>query len=151
MKFIIDTDLTNEGTSISIDGKRLNDERKIASISFMADAPNKKYEEDGYMSLSIVSFDDDGNVKRENFGRNTSMSENIKPLGLSDDISFNKDDVIRFLGDEIDAEKVRLVDSILQLSAEKKMACPDKNTLLNRSIDSLRDKAFDLGFTSDET
>lgn len=150
MKFIIDTDLTTEGTTVSIDGKSISDERKVASISFFADAPNKKYNDDGYMSLSVMSFDEEGNIKQERYGHDKDINENIKPIGISDNVTFEQSDVVRFLGDAIDAEKMKLVDSILKLSAEKKLVCPEKDTLLNRSIESLRDKAADLGLTSVE-
>jgi len=150
MKFVIDTDLTTEGTTVMIDGKNISDERSVASITFYADAPNKKYSDDGYMSLSVMSFDSDGNVKQERYGHDKDINENIKPIGMSDDVTFTQSDVVRFLGDEIDAEKMKLVDGILKLSAEKKLICPEKDALLNRSIDSLRDKAADLGFTIDE-
>ena len=148
MKFIIDTDLTTEGTTVSIDGKSISDDRKVASISFFADAPNKKYSDDGYMSLSVMSFDDEGNIKQERYGHDKDINENIKPIGISDNVTFEQSDVVRFLGDAIDAEKMKLVDSILKLSAEKKLVCPEKDALLNRSIESLRDKAADLGLTS---
>ena len=150
MKFIIDTDLTTEGTTVMIDGKNVADERKVASISFYADAPNKKYSDDGYMSLSIMSFDEEGNIKSERFGRSEDINENIKPIGISDEVNFGQSDVIRFLGDAVDQEKSKLADSIIAASAEKKIACPTKDTLLNRSIDSLRDKANDLGIASDD-
>jgi len=150
MKFVIDTDLTTEGTTVMIDGKNVSDKRNVASISFFADAPNKKYNDDGYMSLSVMSFDKDGNVKQERYGHDKDINENIKPIGLSDEVTFEQSDVVRFLGDAIDAEKTKLVDSIIKLSAEKKLVCPEKDSLLNRSVESLRDKATDLGLTSDE-
>jgi len=150
MKFEILTDLTTEGTTVMIDGKNVGDKRKVASISFFADAPNKKYSDDGYMSLSVMSFDDEGNIKQERYGHDKDINENIKPIGISDNVTFEQSDVVRFLGDAIDAEKVKLVDSILKLSAEKKLVCPERDTLLNRSIESLRDKAADLGLTSAE-
>jgi hypothetical protein len=151
MKFIIDTDLTTEGTLISIDGKNVSDERNVSSITFYADAPNKKYEDDGYISLSISSFDKDGNIKNERYGVDKAANENIKPIGISDNVAYEATDVIRYLGDKVESEKIKLVDEILKLSAEKKLACPDKNVLLNRSIDSLKYKATDLGFTSDDS
>jgi len=148
MKFLIDTDLTTEGTKISVDGKNVADERKVASVSFFADAPNKKYQEDGYISLSVTSFDDEGNMKRESFSKRAEEAQNIVPMGLQDEIKFDKDDVIRFIGDSIDTEKKTLVDSIIEHCSTNKIACPDSEILLNRSTDSLRDKANDLGIAS---
>ena len=151
MKFLIDTDLTTEGTIVSIDGKNVSDKRSVASISFFADAPNKKYNDDGYMSLSIMSFDKEGNIKQERYGHDKDINDNIKPIGIQDGVTFNESDVVRFLGDEIDQEKIKLVESIIQDSTDKKLACPDKNALLNRSVESLRDKAIDLGLSIDES
>ena len=150
MKFIIDTDLTTEGTTVSVDGKNISDSRKVASISFFADAPNKKYNDDGYMSLSVSSFDDEGNIKNERYGHDKDVNDNIKPIGISDNVSFEQSDVVRFLGDEVDAEMTKLVDAIIAHSTDNKLACPEKDTLLNRSLESLRDKAADLGLTFDE-
>jgi len=150
MDFIIKTDLTTEGTEIQMDGKSMADNEKISSITFYADAPNKKYEDDGWISLSIQTFDEEGNVKRTNYGKDKKINENIKPLGLMDDATYTKTDVIRFLGDELDTDLVTLVDSIISESEKQKIACPKRDVLLNRSISSLKDKATDLGITSED-
>jgi len=151
MKFIIDTDLSVEGTSISMDGEKLSDSRKIANLAFFAEAPNKKYNDDGYIAINVTSFDDEGVMKRESFSKRPEMAENIKPIGLQDGVEFAESDVIRFLGDEIEQEKKQLVDSIIKHCSEKEIACPNSEVLLNRSLDSIKDKATDLGLSSVES
>ena len=150
MKFVIDTDLTAEGTSVSMDGDKINESRKVASVSFFADAPNKKYNDDGYISLSVTSFDDEGVMKRESFSKRPEQAENIKPIGLQDDVKFDESDVIRFIGSTVDQEKKVLVDKIIEHCGTNKIACQDSEVLLNRTTDSLKDKATDLGISFDE-
>ena len=150
MKFTIETDLTNEGTIITVDGQKLNDSMKLSAISFMAEAPNKRYgEDDGWISLSIQSFDEEGNVKRENYGKDKTINENVKPLGLMEDSEMDQKDMIRYFGDPIKTEKEVLVDSIIQYCVDNKMSHPATEILLERSVDSLQDKLADLGITSD--
>ncbi len=150
MKFVIDTDLSTEGTMITIDGEKLSDTKKVASLAFYADAPNTKYNDDGYVALNVTSFDDEGNVKRESFSKRPEMAENVKPMGLQDNVEFEQSDVVRFLGDQENAEKFRLVDQIISYSISKKIACPSKDILITRSIESLQDKANDLGISSED-
>ena len=151
MEFIINTDLSIEKTTILVDGENVSKSGKVASISFFADAPNKKYNEDGYVSVSVTSFDDEGNMKRQSFSKRPEMAENIKPIGLQDNVEFTENDVIRFLSDEVEVEKKTLVDSIITKCIEDKLACPNSDILLNRSIDSLRDKVEDLGISSEDS
>jgi len=151
MKFTIETDLTNEGTIITVDGKKLNDSTKLSAISFMAEAPNKRYgEDDGWISLSIQSFDEEGNVKRENYGKDKTINENIKPLGLMEDSEMDQKDMIRYFGEPIKTDKQLLVDSIIEYCASKKIAHPTTEILLDRSMESLLDKATDLGIPSED-
>ena len=149
MKFTIDTDLSIAGTSIKMDDENISEKSKVASITFFADAPNKRYSDDGYISVSITSIDDEGNLKRENYSK-TKDAENITPIGIEDSVQFAESDVIRFLGDAIDAEKTTLVDSIIEKCIEDKVACPEKDILLNRTMASLKDKAIDLGISVED-
>jgi len=150
MKITIDTDLTVSGTTVTMDGEKLSDSRKVASLTFFADAPNKRYEEDGYIAFNVTSFDDEGTMKRESFTKRPDMVENIKPIGIQDDIKFADADVIRYLGDEVDQEKKQLVDNIIKHCSDKEIACPTTDILLNRTLDSLNDKANDLGLSSEK-
>lgn len=145
MDIVINTDLSVEGTMISVDGEKVGENSKIASITFYADAPNKRYEDSGYVSVSVASFDDEGNIKRVNYSQDKKIADRIKPIGIEDDVK--ETDMIRFLGDEVDQEKKRIADKIIAKSLEDKLACPEMDTLLNRSVESLTDKAIDLGIT----
>ena len=144
MKFTIDTDLTVAGTKMLMDGNSIED--NIASISFMADAPNKKYDDSGYIGLNITTFDSDGNIKRTAYSLRKDVAENYKPIGVED---WKKDDVIRYIGSEIDMEKKSLVDSIIKHCAENNIKCPAEDVLLARTTDSLKDKLTDLGVSID--
>jgi len=157
MKFTIDTDLTSQGTAILKDGVNIGEDRMIASISFTAEGKNKKYNEDSYIYLNITSFDSDGNVYRETFGKNKNIQDNITPIGVEDSAKLDMADFEQFIGVKVEDseesntdEKSELIDNIIKISAEKKIKCASKEILSKRSIDSLKDKLADLGFTSDE-
>ena len=152
MKFVIETDLTNAGTKISCDGTDMCAEKKVTDISFNAYAANTKYNESGYSYVSINSFDEAWNRKREHYTNEGPASDTYKPIGMSDEVILTLSDMIGFLGNEIvldnDAKKVILVDSIIEHCTIKKILCTDKEQLMTRSIDSLQDKATDLGISS---
>jgi len=150
MNFIINTDLSIANTSITVDGKRLNDDTSVASISFYADAPNKQYNEDGHVMMNITSFDAEGVVKRESFTKRPEISQNVKPIGITDELNLN--DFMSFLGQEIvKDDKMKLVDSIIDHCTANSIVCVDKEALSKRSIDSLKDKYNDLGLSSVES
>ena len=144
MKFIIDTDLND--VNLMIDGSQ--PEEKIFSISLFADAPNKKYEDSGYIGLNVTTFDNDGNVKRTAYSMRKDLAENYKPLGVED---LKQNDIIRYIGSEINLEKKKLVDSIIQYCVKNNIKCPSEDTLLSRTSESLHDKLTDLGVTIDDT
>lgn len=152
MKFTIETDLTNSGTKIFCDGVDLCAEKKVTDISFSAYAANTKYNESGYSYVSITSFDENGNRKREHY-TNEGATDNYKPIGVQDEVILNLSDVLSFIGSEIisdDSEKNSLVDSIIEHCTNNKIFCLDKEQLSKRSIESLKDKATDLGLFSTE-
>lgn len=144
--YTIETDLTVAGTKLIVDGK--DSDKKLASISFFADAPNKKYSESGYISLNTVSFDDEGNVKRESFSKSENVKD-IKPIGMTDEVVLATDDFTRYLGDEMEVGKTKLVKAIEDHCKENDIACPETDVLLSRSVESLSDKALDLGISID--
>lgn len=149
MKFVIDTDLSIGNTFVSIDGVKLSDNCKVASMSFMADAPNTKYNDDGYVSFTVTSFDAEGNVKRENYSKRPELTENIKPIGINDELKL--EDFISFVGEDTSSnDKVKLVDAIVAFCKTNNIPVADSEQLLSRSIDSLKDKASDLGLSSEE-
>jgi len=148
MKYNIESDLTVAGTKILKDGFGWTEDEKIASIAFFADAPNKKYNEDGHVSMSVTTFDAEGNVKRQHFSKNPEMTENCKPIGMEDESNFKIDDFVHFLGTELIDERIELVDSIINYCTEKNIPCVERDVLSKRSLDSLRDKSDDLGISS---
>ena len=143
------TNGTIQGTKLTIDGKDETKSKKLVSISMYASAPYvSKISGDvmpGYVSVSYENMNDDGTVERKSIG---SSSDNYTK-GIGQKIK-SKDSVVRYIGAEVEVEVETLVDKIIEHCKEKELKCPDKETLLSRSIESLRDKATDLGLTDSE-
>lgn len=141
---VISTDGTIENTKLMVDGKELTKKAKVVSIDFVAAAPFKgKYSGEVYsggVSVSYSHVDEEGKIKRESYGK-TDMNY---VAGVGQKIK-SEDQVIRFIADTADAEASIIAENILDHCEANNIPCPDLDTLLNRSIDSLRDKADDLG------
>ena len=146
--FEISSDLSITGTKLVIDGKERTKKEKIVGITFYASSPTKDSEYDsGWVDLSITTVDDKDNVVTESFRKSEYMAKKI-PMGqvIKDYLTANgTDQVVRYLGHETDKEKEVIVDKIVAVSEEKKIPCPTKEVLLNRTVDSLTDKAKDIG------
>ena len=156
--FSIATDLTTAGTKLTVDGKEITKSGKVVSISFYASAPSKGDSCDcnGWIDLSITSLDEDGNVKRETYSKDSYMAKK-HPLGkviksLNDHMSeITSDDIVRYLGQDTDEELKRVVAAIMDHCKDNDIKCPDYDALLNRSLESLNDKAEDLGITFEDS
>ena len=155
MKFVIETDLTNAGTKISCDGVDMCAEKRVTDISFSAYAANKKYNESGYSYVSMTSFDEAGNRKREHYTKDDNIAAtDYMGIGMNttDGVNMAQSDVISYLGSDVilddDINKTLLIDSIIEHCTTNKILCIDKEQLMTRSIDSLQDKATDLGISS---
>jgi len=152
MKFVIETDLTNAGTKITCDGVDMCATKKVTDISFSAYAANTKYNDEGYSYVSVTSFDEAGNRKREHYTNEGAQADTYKPIGISDEVTLSLSDMISFLGTSVildnNDKKSELVDSIIAHCKANNIICVDKETLMTRSIDSLNDKATDLGISS---
>lgn len=144
----ITSDGTVKGTSLTLDGKEVTKKDKVIGIYLSAHAPYRSsYTGDLYkggVSIEYATLDDNGIVKREQYGTTDTNYENGigKKIKSEDKL---QDNVIRFLGQDADVEVTNLVDSIVAHCEEKGIKCPDKDTLLNRQVESLKDKAIDLG------
>ena len=150
--FEIHSDLNITGTKLIIDGKERTKDEKIVGVSFYASSPVKDSEYDsGWVDLSVITVDTNGNVVTESFRKSEYMSKKI-PMGQTIQDYLTKqgiDSVVRYLGHEVDKEKESIVDKIITTSKEKNLLCPDKEVLFNRTIDSLKDKAIDIGIETE--
>jgi len=150
--FEIQSDLSITGTKLIVDGKERTKDEKIVGVSFYASSPVKDSEYDsGWVDLSVTTVDTNGNVVTESFRKSEYMSKKI-PMGQTIQDYLTKqgiDSVVRYLGHEVDKEKESIVDKIITTSKEKNLLCPDKEVLFNRTIDSLKDKAIDIGIETE--
>lgn len=145
----ITTDGTIKGTKLSVDGKDVTKKEKVVSISMYASAPYKsRYSGEtiqGYAQVSYETMADGGKVERKSYG----TSDTQFMVGIGQKIKSN-DSVIRFVGAETDAEVSDLVDRIVSHCEEAKIPCPTKDALLSRTVESLKDKAEDLGIKMED-
>jgi len=152
--FSIESDLSITGTKLSIDGKDITKKEKVVSISMYASSPTKDSEYDsGWVDLSVTTVDDNGNVETKTYRKSEYMA-NKQAMGqpMKDFIdSKGLDEVVRFIGRPADKVKEEIVDKMIQHAKDSKIPCPDKESLLNRTIDSLTDKATDMGVTLEDT
>jgi hypothetical protein len=143
------TDGTVKNTKLTVDGKDVTKKEKVVSIDMYAYAPYKSsYSGEsipGSVSVSYSVAQDDGTIMRKAIHSGNDRSD----TGIGQKIK-SKDMVIRFMGEEADVEVSDLVDKIVAHCEEKKISCPDREILLARSLDSLKDKAEDLGIDLDD-
>lgn len=143
------TDGTIQGTNLKVDGTDETSANKIVSISMYASAPYKsKYSGEnipGYVSCSYEYATDKNTVERKTIG----SSETAYKGGIGEKIE-NSDAVVRFVGKAADKQIADLVDKIVAHCEAGKIKCPAKDTLLSRSLESLKDKATDLGMKLEE-
>lgn len=147
---MISTDGTITGTKLSVDGKDVTKKERVVSIEVYARAPYKSsYSGETIKGMAAVSYEtvtDDGKVERKTYG----TTETAFGSGIGQKIK-SEDSVIRFVGAEVDREVSDLVDKIVGHCEETKAKCPDRETLLSRSLDSLKDKAEDLGINLEDS
>jgi hypothetical protein len=140
----ISTDGSINGTTLSVDGKDVTKKEKVISIQMYAAAPYRSsYSGDlmvGYATVSYEIAGDDGKIERKEYGTTNVNYTN----GIGQKIK-TSDAVVRFIGQESDREITDLVDKIVTHCAETKISCPTRDTLLSRTLESLKDKAKDLG------
>jgi hypothetical protein len=143
-EIIITTDGTINNTKLTVDGKEITKDSKVVSIDLYASAPFKgKYSGETYQGGVNVSFAmvaEDGKIERKSYG----TTETAYAAGIGQKIK-EEDQVIRYLGADVDAEITNLVDKIVTHCEKEKIPVAPKEKLLSRSIHSLKDKANDLG------
>lgn len=144
----VTTDGTITGTKLMVDGKEVTKKEKVISISMYASAPYKsKYSGEtiqGYASVSYEVANENGTIERKSYGStDTAFSS-----GIGEKIK-TSDCVVRFVGHEIDQEVNDIIDRIIDHCEETNISCPTREALLTRSLESLKDKATDLGVDMD--
>ena len=138
---IIQTDGTIENTKLKVDGSDITKDEKVISIFFHCSSPYvSKYGEGvipGNVGISYEVVKDDCTFERKIIGMNDT---NYKE-GVGKKVS-NSDSVVRHIGHNVDIKVSDLVDKILKVDDSISY---DK--LINRTYESLKDKAEDLGIT----
>jgi len=141
----ITTDGTLTGTKLVVDGKEVTKDEKVVGISLYACAPyTSKYSTEPYKGSVSVSYatEDSGKISRHEYGTTEAGYDG----GVGPQMK-EEDSVIRYIGAAVDKSLQDLVDKIVSHCGEKNLVCPDKEALLSRSLESLTDKAMDLGIT----
>jgi len=153
-KIVIETDLTLEGTKLSVDGKDITTEESVVRIGLNACSPYKSemmgdtYKGNIYVDYTLVS--NSGILENHSYGGfgDHYKGEIGKPEMeemMSDSLKIKTaDQVIRFVGKSIPVEKEKLVNKIVKYCEDNKIVCPSKDVLSIRSEESLKDKIQDL-------
>jgi len=138
---IIQTDGTIENTKLKVDGNDITKDEKVTSIFFHCSSPYvSKYGEGvipGNVGISYEVVKDDGTFERKIIGMNDT---NYKE-GVGKKVS-NSDSVVRHIGHNVD---IKVSDIVTQILKVDDSISYDK--LINRTYESLKDKAEDLGIT----
>lgn len=141
---IITTDGTIANTTLKVDGKDVTKNNKVVSISMFASAPYKgSVTGEVYRGNSAVSYetvDEKGVIERKSIG--SDSTDYLKGIGQK--IKQN-DQVTQYLGNAVEAELAKIIDSIVKHCADNKIACPAREVLETRTKESLMDKVTDLG------
>jgi len=145
----ISTDGTIQNTKLIVDGKEVTKKEKVISMSLYAySSYTSKYSGEklpGSVGVDYEFAKDDGTVERRSV-----FSSSVKYTnGIGEKIK-DSTSVSHFVGQEADKETSLLVDAIEKHCVENKLKCPSRDILLARSIDSLTNKAVDLGINVDE-
>ena len=144
----VTTDGTINGTKLIVDGKEITKKDKVVNISLYASAPYKSqlsgeiYK--GGVSVDYSTMDDKGTLMSQRVG--SSDANYIKGIGQK---IKQEDQVVRYIGEEVDASVSTLIDKIIKHCEDNKIKCATKEVLSTRTIVSLKDTADDLGLTLD--
>lgn len=130
-------------TVLTIDGKDVTADSQVVDISLNARAPFvSKYSGETITGNMACSYTVVKDGKLETFAVGTTDTAFSGQIGTK---IKEEDSVTMFIGRKIDSVKEDLIDKIIKFSSDNKLSCPDKSTLSGRDINSLYDKAEDLG------
>lgn len=146
-KIVIETDLTTEGTKISVDGVVVTDVENVVSVSLYGRSalknPGEYDSKKGYISVDYSSINSEGVVERKSFETNEWTGDR-KALGKIED-SVTDEQVVRYIGKNVDSDIKKMADKIVQYYADNDLKGPNTTELYDRSAESLKDKIVDLG------
>lgn len=143
----INSDLTLSKTKLMIDGKDVTKKTKVVGISFYASSPVKGEGTSGWIDCSITTVNSDGTVERKSY-RKSKYEESKLPMGVTIKDMIDKngiDNIDRYIGETDHDKLIEVADKIIEHCKTNNIKCPAKDTLYKRSINSLKDKAIDLG------
>lgn len=147
--FIINSDLSLKNTKLTLDGQDITKKTKVVGISFWASSPHKEDRDfSGFVDLSVTTVDDNDNVETKTYRKSDHMAKKL-PMGkiMKDLESAKIEDFVRYIGADVDIQVSDLADKIVSFCDEKSIKCPDKDVLCSRTLQSLIDKAEDLGIS----
>lgn len=155
-EIIITTDGTCEGTSLTVDGADVTGTCKCTNINFYASAPYMSMysntRQPGMVNCSYEVCNDSGVMERKSIY--SSEHEGMEGIGggeMEGEDSVKKASIIRYIGQQVDVETTTLVDKIIAYCDEVKLSHPTREILITRSIQSLKDKAEDLGIKLEDS
>jgi hypothetical protein len=128
------TDGSLNGTKLMLDGKEVTKKEKVVSISLYASAPYKS-QVTGEIYKGGVAVDFTTRIGSTDANYVKGIGQKIK----------QEDQVVRFIGEEVDSEISTLIDKIVKHCEDNNIVCKTKEQLSIRSIESLKDMAEDLG------
>ena len=119
-EIIISTDQNINNTKLSIDGKEITKNSKVVNIEFYAAAPFKgKYSGETYeggVSASFTMVGEDGKMERKVYG----STDTAYLAGIGQKVKA-EDQVIRYIGAEVNADITTLVDKIITHCEQTKL------------------------------
>lgn len=174
-KISIETDSTISGTKLIVDGKEVTKDNEVVRISLWAHAPyispydkskiegnvsvnydvwnedKKTIESCSYNSSSASYVHGIGNEKKKEGEGSGEYKDNVNAVKLQTidpmkpTIIKDKDQVVRFIGKPVDQTIETVVNKIIDHCDKNKVVHASKEVLLSRTIESLVDKANDIG------
>lgn len=136
---------------MTVDGKEITKDGKVVRLNFSASAPYKSRWSGetygGYVNAGYISVDDNGVAENKSYYTDTTKYTTNVGVKIKD----NKveGEIIRYIGKEKESIVSSLVDKIISHCEANKINCPDREKLLNRTEQSLKDKLEDYGVSLD--
>ena len=137
-KISLTSDGTIENTILKVDGEKVTDKYKIASLQFIAESPIPGWEDSGYLHCGYRYAEankDASGYKLVNANIFGDMGDTeVKSIGQKDSI-----DAFGFGIGQLDPEKEKIIDQILYITPLR-----ERNELRKRTNDSLNDTLLDI-------
>lgn len=154
---VIKTNGTVEGTSLVADGVDITQTCCCTSINMSVVGPYKSQfdgtRRPGYVMCSYEMCNESGILERKSImSTEGGDEEGIGASSMEEDDSVGKPSrTIRYIGKQVDVETATLVDKIIAHCDAAKLNHPTREVLISRSLQSLKDKAEDLGIKLEDS